>query len=157
MFYLKHIISFQPISYEDYLQKWTLQSPWNLHHGHNQNYLYNRHAWHQEKVMAIRRGFVFVGFFFSSSSGTLRSLTIKRYGQGRSQTFWFGGATGGASFATRGAVNGLCLIALNNFNAVAWRHAENFWGARQNFWGGSGPPWHPLAPPLVMAICAWQE
>jgi len=25
----------------------------------------------------------------------------------------------GASFATRGAVNGLCLIALNNFNAVA--------------------------------------
>jgi len=28
--------------------------------------------------------------------------------QGRSQTFPFGGATGGASFATRGAVNGLC-------------------------------------------------
>jgi len=28
--------------------------------------------------------------------------------QGRSQTFSFGGATGGASFATRGAVNGLC-------------------------------------------------
>jgi len=39
--------------------------------------------------------------------------------QGRSQTFSFGGATGGASFATRGAVNGLCLIALNIFNAVA--------------------------------------
>ena len=28
--------------------------------------------------------------------------------QGQSQTFSFGGATGGASFATRGAVNGLC-------------------------------------------------
>jgi len=56
--------------------------------------------------------------------------------QGRSQTFWFGGATGGASFATRGAVSSLCLIALNNFNAVAWRHAENFGGAVA-----------PLAPP----------
>ena len=28
--------------------------------------------------------------------------------QGRSQSFSFGGGTGGASFATRGAVNGLC-------------------------------------------------
>jgi len=28
--------------------------------------------------------------------------------QGRSQTFSSGGATGGASFATRGAVNGRC-------------------------------------------------
>jgi len=26
---------------------------------------------------------------------------------------------------------------------VAWRHAENFEGARQNFGGGSGPLWHP--------------
>jgi len=69
--------------------------------------------------------------------------------QGRSQTFWFGGATGGASFATRGAVNGLCLIALNNFNAVAWRHAENFGGPGKIF-GGSGPPGIPLAPPLVL-------
>jgi len=73
-------------------------------------------------------------------------LSICR-GQGRSQTFWFGEATGGASFAKRGAVNGLCLIALNNFNAVAWRHAENFggdtWGARQNFGGAVAP----LAPP----------
>ena len=31
-----------------------------------------------------------------------------QYKQGRSQTFSFGGATGGASFATRRAVNGLC-------------------------------------------------
>jgi len=38
------------------------------------------------------------------------------------------GATGGASFATKGAVNGLCPIALNNFTAVAWRHAEDFRG-----------------------------
>jgi len=56
------------------------------------------------------------------------------------------GATGGASFATRGAVNGLCLIALNNFNAVAWRHAENFGrplGGPGKIFGGSVPPWHP--------------
>jgi len=43
------------------------------------------------------------------------------------------------------------LIALNNFNAVARRHAENFGGAtrgtRQNL-GGSAPPGTPLAPPL---------
>jgi len=30
------------------------------------------------------------------------------FNQGRSQTFSFGGATGGPSFAARGAVNGLC-------------------------------------------------
>ena len=70
-----------------------------------------------------------------------------RHNQGRSQIFWFGGATGVASFATRGAVNGLCLIALNNFNAVAWRHAENFGGARQNFGGAVASPGTPLAPP----------
>jgi len=66
--------------------------------------------------------------------------------QGRSQTFWFGEATGGASFATRGAVNGLCLIALNNFSAVAWRHAENFGGplgGQTKFWGQCSS----LAPP----------
>ena len=34
------------------------------------------------------------------------------YNQGRSQTFSFGGATGGASFATRGAVNGLCRTSM---------------------------------------------
>jgi len=32
--------------------------------------------------------------------------------QGRSQTFSFGGATGGASFATRVAVNGLCRTSM---------------------------------------------
>ena len=51
--------------------------------------------------------------------------------QGRSQTFFLGGATGGASFATRGAVNGLC----RTFRM----RPEKFWratgGARQNFWG----------------------
>jgi len=54
--------------------------------------------------------------------------------QGRSQTFSFRGATGGASFATRGAVNGPC----RTFR----KRPENFWGAtgvaRQNF--GRAPP-----------------
>jgi len=59
--------------------------------------------------------------------------------QGRSETFSFGGTTGGASFATRGAVNGLC----RTFR----KRPENFWGAtrgaRQNF----GVAVAPLAPP----------
>jgi len=55
--------------------------------------------------------------------------------QGRSQTFSFGGATGGASFATRGAVNGLC----RTFR----KSPEKFWGVQAKFLGGSGPPWHP--------------
>jgi len=49
------------------------------------------------------------------------------------------GATGGASFATRGAVNGLC----RTFR----KRPEKFWvatgGARQNFEG----QWPPLATP----------
>ena len=60
--------------------------------------------------------------------------------QGRSQTFSFGGATGGASFATRGAVNGLC----RTFR----KRPEKFWGRQAKFWGNSGPPGTPLAPPL---------
>jgi len=52
-------------------------------------------------------------------------------GQGRSQTFSFEGATGGASFATRGAVSGLC----RTFK----KRPEKFWWARQNF-GGQWPP-----------------
>ena len=55
--------------------------------------------------------------------------------QGRSQTFSFGGATGGASFATRGAVNGLC----RTFK----KRPEKFWGGtggvRQNFGGAVTP------------------
>ena len=49
------------------------------------------------------------------------------------------GATGGASFATRGAVNGLC----RTFR----KRPENFWGghwgSQAKFFGGSGPPWYP--------------
>jgi len=55
--------------------------------------------------------------------------------QGRSQTFSSEGATGGASFATRGAVNGLC----RTFR----KRPEQFWGAtggaRQNFWEEVAP------------------
>jgi len=63
--------------------------------------------------------------------------------QGRSQTFSFGRATGGASCATRGAVNGLCRT------SVQWHDVtrKNFWGdtggSRQNFWGAVAL----LAPP----------
>ena len=72
--------------------------------------------------------------------------------EGRSQTFsgvepdiFIWGATGGASFATRGAVNGLC----RTFR----KRPEKFWGAtggaRQNFEGAVPPPGTPLAPPLL--------
>jgi len=59
--------------------------------------------------------------------------------QGRSQTFSFGGATGGASFATRGAVNGLC----RTFRKRPEKFWGGHWGGQEKFWGGSGP----LAPP----------
>jgi len=62
--------------------------------------------------------------------------------------FILGGGTGGASFATRGAVNGLC----RTFR----KRPENFWGGhwggQAKFWGGSGPPGTSLAPPLVLAF-----
>ena len=53
----------------------------------------------------------------------------------------FGGATGGASFATRGAVNGLC----RTFR----KRPEKFGAARQNFGGAVGP----LAPPSSAPVC----
>ena len=56
--------------------------------------------------------------------------------QGRSQTFSFGGATGGASFATRGAVNGLC----RTFRKSSENFLGGHWGARQNFGGAVAPP-----------------
>jgi len=61
--------------------------------------------------------------------------TTLYYTQGRSQSFLFGGATGGASFATRGAVNGLCRTFRKRPTPAAWRHPEKF--------GGQWPPWHP--------------
>jgi len=64
--------------------------------------------------------------------------------QGRSQTFSFGGATGGASFATRGAVNDLCRTFRKRPEKFWWGH----WGGQAKFWEGSGPPGTPLAPPL---------
>jgi len=56
--------------------------------------------------------------------------------QGRSQTFSFGGATGGASFATRGAVNGLC----RTFRKRPEKFGGGTGGARQNFGGAMSPP-----------------
>ena len=45
----------------------------------NYRYLYNECAW-VKKGLWQPEDFFFVGFFFSSSSGTLRSMTIKRHG-----------------------------------------------------------------------------
>ena len=44
------------------------------------NYLYNRCAWIKKGLWQPEEDFFFVGFFFSSSSGTLRSMITKRHG-----------------------------------------------------------------------------
>jgi len=44
------------------------------------NYLYNGCAWIKKGLWQPKEDFFFVGFIFSSSSGTLRSMTIKRHG-----------------------------------------------------------------------------
>ena len=62
------------------------------------------------------------------------------------------GATGGASFATRGAVNGLC----RTFKKRPAERDLMFGGSGKNM-GGSGPPWHPpsSAPECIHRIsCA---
>ena len=61
--------------------------------------------------------------------------------QGQSQTFSFGGATGGASFATRGAVNGLCRTSMQ-WHDVTRKILE---GPGKII----GAPGTPLAPPLA--------
>ena len=69
--------------------------------------------------------------------------------QRRSQTFSFGGGTGGASFATRGAVSGLC----RTFRKIP----EKFWGDHwrgQAKFGGQCPPWHP---PSSAPACSLRE
>jgi len=71
--------------------------------------------------------------------------------QGRSQTFSFGGATGGAGFATRGAVNGLCRISMQ-WHDVTRKIWGATGGARQNFGGAVLPPGIPLASPLQGCI-----
>ena len=74
--------------------------------------------------------------FFSCCWRTGTKLMLIPVPQGRSQIFSFGVATGGASFATRGAVNGVC----RTFR----KRPEKFWGAtggaRQNFGGAVPPP-----------------
>jgi len=44
------------------------------------NYPYNGCAWIKKGLWQPEEDFLFVGFFFSSSSGTLPSMTIKRHG-----------------------------------------------------------------------------
>ena len=75
------------------------------------------------------------------------SICLQLRQQGRSQTFSFGGATGGASFATRGAVNGLCRTSMQ-WHDVTRKIWGATGGARKNFWGAVAPPGTPLAPPL---------
>ena len=73
------------------------------------------------------------------------------HGQGRSQTFSFGGATGGASFATRGAVNGLC----RTFRKRPTERYLILMGLLRGpgkILGGQCPPPAPLAPPLPMGF-----
>ena len=72
--------SSKKFSYEDYLQKQI-----NLHGICiaviiKSNYLYNGCAWIKKGLWQHEEDFFFVGFFFSSSSGTLQSMTIKRHG-----------------------------------------------------------------------------
>ena len=43
------------------------------------NYLHNGCAWIKKGLWQPEEDFFFVGFFFSSSSGTVRSMTIKRH------------------------------------------------------------------------------
>ena len=70
--------SSKKFSYEDYLQKQI-----NLHGICiaviiKSNYLYNGCAWIKKELWQPEEDFFFVGFF--SSSGTLRSMTIKHHG-----------------------------------------------------------------------------
>jgi len=46
----------------------------------NYRYLYIGCAWMKKGLWQSEEDFFFVGFFFSSSSGTLRSMTIKPHG-----------------------------------------------------------------------------
>ena len=69
--------------------------------------------------------------------------------QGRSQTFSFGGTTGEASFATRGAANGLC----RTFRKRPEKFGGGHCGGQAKFLGDSAPPGTPLAPPLSLTNC----
>jgi len=68
--------------------------------------------------------------------------------QGRSQTSSFGGTTGGASFATRGAVNGLC----RTFRKRPEKFWVGHWKGQAKFLGAVAPLGTPLAPPLGWSI-----
>jgi len=68
-----------------------------------------------------------------------RSLFAAR---GGGRHFHLGGATGGASFATRGAVSGLCRTSVQ-WHDVTRKILGGHWGGQAKFWGGSCAPWHP--------------
>ena len=61
---------------------------------------------------------------------------------GAEPDIFIGGATGGASFATRGAVNGLCRTFRKRPAPpdVTRKIFGGLWRVQAIFWGGSGPP-----------------
>ena len=80
-------ISRTPAEAENSLTKIISKNELNLHGiciaviiKSNYRYLYNGCAWIKKGLWKPEEDFFFVGFFFSSSSGTLRSMTIKRHG-----------------------------------------------------------------------------
>jgi len=89
------------------------------------------------KIGLIQRFFTGInGVIRTGQFGLIKRGLLYIYIQGRSQTFSFGGATGGASFATRRAVNGLC---------------RTFRKRPEKFWGAVALPGTPLASPLYIS------
>ena len=84
----------------------------------------------QKMIMAIQKG--------CSTLPTLRGDSRSAATRGGARHFLWG-ATGGASFATRGAINGLC----RTFRKRPEKCWGGHWGGQANFLGGSGLPWHP--------------
>ena len=79
-----------------------------------------------------------------NQQGCLWDIFICPIQAGAEPDIFIWGATGGVSFGTRGAVNGLC----RTFR----KRPENFWGGhwggQAKFWGAVAPPGTPLTPPL---------
>ena len=79
-----------------------------------------------------------------NQQGCLWDIFICPIQAGPEPDIFIWGATGGVSFGTRGAVNGLC----RTFR----KRPENFWGGhwggQAKFWGAVAPPGTPLTPPL---------
>ena len=84
-------------------------------------------------------------YAYSRDLGLIKEkLSVRTFilpGRGGADIFIWG-ATGGACFATRGAVNGLCRTSMQ-WHDVTRKILGGHWGGQAKFWGGSGLPWHP--------------